>query len=164
MAQKFQIYFNEYNLLMGSGGIVYLPFVSGILSACLKSNKKIAENIQVMDFIFRPDTYDNIITQYDNPSIVAFSISMWNEQLSLKVAEGVKEKFPNSYIVFGGAQCPHNPTEYMTKYGFIDACIRAEGEEAFVLLCESIILNGDKSRVPNLSYRNEFNLILSNTE
>ena len=151
-----QIYFNEYNLLMGSGGIVYLPFVSGILSACLKTNKKISENIRVMDFIFRPDTYENIIKLYDNPSIVAFSISMWNEQLSLKVAEGIKEKFPNSYIIFGGAQCPHNPHDYMMKYGFIDACVRAEGEEAFVLLCESVILNSDKSNIPNLSDQRQF--------
>lgn len=30
------VYFNEYNLLMGSGGISYLPFVSGILSANAK--------------------------------------------------------------------------------------------------------------------------------
>ena len=30
------VYFNELNLLMGSGGISYLPFVSGILSANAK--------------------------------------------------------------------------------------------------------------------------------
>ncbi len=38
---KINVFFNEYNLLMGSGGVMYLPFVSGILSANAKKiNKK----------------------------------------------------------------------------------------------------------------------------
>ena len=32
---------------------------------------------------------------------------------------------------FLGSQCPHNPTEYEAT-PFIDVCVRAEGEEAFV--------------------------------
>ena len=36
--KKINVYFNEYNLLMGSGGISYLPLVSGILSANAKKN------------------------------------------------------------------------------------------------------------------------------
>ncbi len=36
---KKEIYFNEINLLMGSGGIVYLPYVSGVLSSYIKTSK-----------------------------------------------------------------------------------------------------------------------------
>ena len=35
---KINVYFNEYNLLMGSGGVMYLPLVSGILSANAKKS------------------------------------------------------------------------------------------------------------------------------
>ena len=35
---KINVYFNEYNLLMGSGGVAYLPLVSGILSANAKKD------------------------------------------------------------------------------------------------------------------------------
>ena len=34
---KKKVYFNEYNLLMGSGGVSYLPLVSGILAANAKN-------------------------------------------------------------------------------------------------------------------------------
>jgi len=47
-----KIYFNEYNLLMGSGGIVYLPIVSGILSAHIKTSEIVQKEYEVMPFIF----------------------------------------------------------------------------------------------------------------
>ena len=110
------VYFNEYNLLMGSGGVSYLPFVSGILSANAKKIKKIKDNFKFKQFIFKPDTAENLINQYydEKPDIAVFSISMWNEQLSLKVADQLKKKW-NTLIVFGGASTPHNPTDYFKK-------------------------------------------------
>ena len=45
---KFNVFFNEYNLLMGSGGVAYLPLVSGILSA---NAKKIQELRKILNFI-----------------------------------------------------------------------------------------------------------------
>jgi putative methyltransferase len=104
MANKINVYFNEYNLLMGSGGVTYLPFVSGILSANAKKIKQINENFSFKKFIFEPLTYENLINKYytDKPDIAVFSISMWNEQLSLKVAKKLKEKW-NTLIIFGGA-------------------------------------------------------------
>ena len=62
--KKHEIYFNEFNLLMGSGGIVYLPLVSGILAACAKTSSVIRKKAQFMDYLFRPDTASNIIKHY----------------------------------------------------------------------------------------------------
>ena len=45
---KINVYFNEYNLLMGSGGVTYLPLVSGILSA---NAKKLQELRKILNFI-----------------------------------------------------------------------------------------------------------------
>ena len=58
---KINVFFNEYNLLMGSGGVMYLPLVSGILSANAKKNNKINENFKFHRFIFQPDTAENIL-------------------------------------------------------------------------------------------------------
>ena len=69
---KKEIYFNEINLLMGSGGIVYLPFVSGILSSYIKTSQFLKNKIKVMPYIFIPDTVDNLIQKYNNPSVAAF--------------------------------------------------------------------------------------------
>ena len=159
-----KIYFNEYNLLMGSGGIVYLPIVSGILSALLKNSSLIKGMIDIQEFIFKPDSASSIINKYTEPSIAAFSISMWNEKLSLEVAKKIKERYPNCFIIFGGAQCPHNAVEYMNENIFIDACIRAEGEEAFVKLVEARILGTSYEKIPNLCYRINLNEIVTNAE
>lgn len=149
-----RIYFNEFNLLMGSGGIVYLPFVSGILSAYIKTSSVVTEKFEVMPFIFVPDKIENILEKYHDPSIACFSISMWNEQLSLAVAKRIKAAYPDCLIVFGGAQCPHQPEEYMRTNDFIDICVRAEGEEAFLKIVEEFAQgNRNFSGVPNVAYR-----------
>ena len=151
--KKLRLYFNEFNLLMGSGGVVYLPLVSGILSAYIKTSKLVRDNVEVQPFIFRPDTHQQILNSYSNPDIACFSIAMWNEQLSLKVAKGIKEQFPHSKIIFGGAQCPHVPTQYMQEHPFIDFCVRAEGEDAFLELCEKLIEDSQEfHQIPNLAY------------
>ena len=150
------LYFNEYNLLMGSGGISYLPFVSGILAANAKKINKIKKRINFKPYIFVPDTADNLIKNYydEKPDIAVFSISMWNEQLSLEVAKKIKEKW-DPLIIFGGPSCPHNPTEYFKKHKFIDIAVRAEGEDAFneILIKH---LNGQSFEdIPNVSFRNK---------
>ena len=156
-SKKFNVFFNEYNLLMGSGGVTYLPLVSGILSANAKKIKKLNDNFKFQKFIFNPDTPENIIKNYykEIPHIATFSISMWNEQLSLKVAKILKKKF-NTLIIFGGSSCPHYPTEYFEKYPFIDIAIRAEGEDAFNdVLLRYLNEKKDFSKIANVAYRNK---------
>ena len=63
-SNKINVFFNEYNLLMGSGGVTYLPFVSGILSANAKKVYKIKNNFEFHKFVFHPDTPENIIKNY----------------------------------------------------------------------------------------------------
>jgi len=157
------VYFNEYNLLMGSGGVSYLPFVSGILSANAKKIKKIKDNFKFKQFIFKPDTAENLINQYydEKPDIAVFSISMWNEQLSLKVADQLKKKW-NTLIVFGGASTPHNPTDYFKKYPFIDIAVRAEGEEAFNEILLGYLNNKNFKDIPNVSFRSHDNKCILN--
>ena len=153
---KINVFFNEYNLLMGSGGVTYLPFVSGILSANAKKINKIKQNFNFHKFIFKPDTAENIIENYyknEEPHIAAFSISMWNEQLSLKVAKLLKDRF-NTLIIFGGASCPHYPNDYFKKYPFIDIAIRAEGEDAFnEVLLRYLNSKNDFSKIANVAFR-----------
>ena len=138
---------------MGSGGIVYLPFVSGILSSAYRADKNLRDNYTTKPFLFRPSTLDQIIAEYENPSVATFSISMWNEQLSLEVAAEVKRRWPDTLIIFGGAQCPHHPVDYMKKYDFIDICVRAEGEEAFVKILQAKLFGLSFENIPNTTYR-----------
>ena len=139
------------------GGVTYLPLVSGILSANAKKNPKINANFKFHKFIFHPNTPELIIKNnyLEKPDIAVFSISMWNEQLSLKIAKILKEKY-NTLIIFGGASCPHQPTEYFKKNLFIDIAIRAEGEDAFNRVLLNYLENKENfSKIPNVSYRDK---------
>ena len=120
-----------------------------------EGGNKIKNNFKFHKFIFHPDTPENIIKNYykEIPHIATFSISMWNEQLSLKVAKILKDKF-NTLIIFGGASCPHHPTDYFEKYPFIDIAIRAEGEDAFnEVLLGYLINKNDFSKIANVAFR-----------
>jgi len=139
------------------GGVTYLPLVSGILSANAKKNPKINANFKFHKFIFHPNTPELIIKNnyLEKPDIAVFSISMWNEQLSLKIAKILKEKY-NTSIIFGGASCPHQPTEYFKKNLFIDIAIRAEGEDAFNRVLLNYLENKENFlKIPNVSYRDK---------
>src|SRR4026208_2031086 len=101
--KKLKVYFNEFNVLMENAA--YLPLVSGTLQAYATSVPKIQESYEFMPFLFYRQHQDKVLEQYRREcAVAAFSVSMWNEQLSLKVAELVKLKFPESLIVFGGPQ------------------------------------------------------------
>ena len=134
-----RVYLNEFNIVMGN--TTYLPLVSGLLRAFAETKEKIINNYQFMPFLFHIDNPRTILSNYDNPSIAAFSESMWNEQLCLKVAADLKIYWPNCLIVFGGPQVPHHPEQYFTKHPFIDVTVRGEGEEQFANILERFLIS-----------------------
>ncbi len=151
MFNKKRVYLNEYNILMGS--TTYLPLVSGLLQAYAEEIPGLAENYEFMPFLFHVDHPKNIIRQFDNPSIAAFSVMMWNEQLSLQVAEEVKHRYPECTIIFGGAQPPHNPVEYFKKFPFIDIAVRGQGEETFGKILKALMEETSLTEIPSMSWR-----------
>ncbi len=147
-----EIYFNEFNILMENAA--YLPIVSGILQSYASKFTKVTDNYRFMPFIFYRHHQDEVLAQYNNPSVAAFSASMWNEQLNLKVAELVKRKFPDCLIVFGGPQVPYDAEDYFARHPFIDIGVRGEGEEAFAEILERFLESRDFSGIAGISYRN----------
>lgn len=127
-----KVYFNEYNIPMS--GTVYLPLVSGLLSAYTKTFEDIRNNYIFMPTLYKRDLPENILSVYDNPAIACFSVSLWNYSLSLEVAKKIKEKFPTCIIVFGGPSVPHGG-----HIDGVDVIINAEGEKKFVNLLLSLI-------------------------
>ncbi len=146
------VYFNEFNVRMGNA--TYFPLVSGILRAAAESAPRLANAYRFKPFIFHLDSPENVLSRYDEaPDVACFSVAMWNEQLSLHIAQTLKLRWPHCLIVFGGPQLPHYPEEYFAQYPFIDVGVRAEGEEAFMQLLDRFIDSRDFSGVPNTSFR-----------
>ena len=127
--QKRRVFFNEFNVLMDKAA--YLPLVSGLLRAYAETKEELCSRYEFMPFLYYRDSLNSILDQYHDPDVAAFSVSMWNEQLNLKVAQQVKERYPDCLIVFGGPNVPHHPTQYFIDYPFVDVAVRGEGEEAF---------------------------------
>lgn len=150
-AGKRRVYFNEFNVLME--GTAYLPLVSGLLRCYAQTQPALRERYEFMPFLFYRDRLDPILGRYEDPSVAAFSCSMWNEQLNLRVAEEVKRRYPECLIVFGGANVPQRPEGYFREYPFIDVAVKGEGEEAFAEVLERALGARDFSGILNVAWR-----------
>jgi radical SAM superfamily enzyme YgiQ (UPF0313 family) len=150
-AMRRQVYFNEYNPFIGNSA--YLPLVSGKLHAYALTSPKVRESFDFRPYLFRIDRPDVILADYDSPSVVCFSAAIWNERLCLHVAAEIKRRWPECLIIFGGSQAPHDPTDYMRRYPFIDIVVRAEGEETFLEIMERLAENRDFAGIDKTTYR-----------
>lgn len=151
LPQKKKIYLNEFNILLDN--TAYLPYASGLLQAYAQTKPLIDENYEFMPIIYAPDIPEKIIAFYDNPSVAAFSVAVWNEQLCLSVARRMKKIFPRCLIVFGGPSVPFDPSDYFVKYEFIDVAVRGEGERAFAQVLERFLESKDFKSIGGVSYR-----------
>src|SRR5882672_4351478 len=121
-----KVYFFESNVAMDK--TYYLPLVSGILQAYAQTFPVINENYEFQDFIFMRDTPENMIKDVKDPYLMAFSVCIWNHQLSLAVTKLIKQRFPECIIVFGGPQITDTDKPYC------DYVIKEEGEKKYVEL------------------------------
>jgi radical SAM superfamily enzyme YgiQ (UPF0313 family) len=136
MARKRNVQLGEFNLLMN--GSTYLPLVSGLLQANAQTSDIVREHFAFAPFLFHNDKLERIVDRYEAPSVAAFSMLMWNAELSLRVAEAVKRRHPDCLIVFGGASVPHHPDAFLAQYPFIDVTVRGEGETPFTNVLERL--------------------------
>src|SRR3972149_737541 len=149
--RKRRVYFNEFNVLMEK--TAYLPLVSGLLRAYAETSDVLKTHYEFMPFLYYRDNWERILAHYYQPSVAAFSVSMWNEQLSLKIAEEVKRRYPDCLVVFGGAQVPHYPQAYFEQFPFIDVAVRGEGEEAFSEILTRFLPSRAFSGIAGVSWR-----------
>lgn len=151
MNKELRVYLNEYNVLLSN--TLYLPLASGLLQAYAQTKSEICDNFEFMPINHKRDNAERIMATFDDPAIAAFSVSSWNEQLCLTVAECVKKKFPECLIVFGGPQVPFETNEYFDEYRFIDCSVRGEGERAFAEILIRFLSTRNFVGIPSISYR-----------
>jgi putative methyltransferase len=151
MSVRRRVYLNEYNVLMEN--TAYLPLVSGLLRAYAETSPGLRETYEFAPFLFHRDDPQRILARYDAPAVAAFSVSMWNEQLSLRVAAAVKARWPECLVVLGGPQVPHHPADYFAAHPFVDVAVRGEGEEAFAEILERFLTTRDFGGLAGVAWR-----------
>ena len=93
------------------------------------------------------------ITDY-NADIIAFSVYIWNIEMTLKIAENIKNIYPYIKIIFGGPEVSYNSKEFMQKNHFIDYICLGEGEESFPALIKYITQNNsDENLLGSITHK-----------
>jgi len=119
----------------------YLPYSVGICQAYAQKNLKNPE-----EFVFFLPLYKKVkiaesIEYLLGADIVFFSTYVWNFNISLEIAKGIKQDKANCIIVFGGPQVPESAVgleHLLRKYPFIDIGCCQEGERQFLRILENI--------------------------
>ena len=66
------------------GNEAWLPISIGLIAAHARANREFQDHYEIMSFQYERMVPEKIINKYENPSILAFSVYIWNINLSLE--------------------------------------------------------------------------------
>ena len=125
------IYFFQMGLQIPETNFAYLPYSVGCIWAYAQS-KINPSTYRAKDFFYKKEPINKLLERIENPSIAAFSTYVWNSNYNLSLAKKIKDKYPNTLVVFGGPEVPNNPKNYLQQNPFIDLVVHNEGEQTFL--------------------------------
>lgn len=147
------VYFVQTNSVFGSGvKSAYLPYSIGTIAAYAWADERIKNEYCLKKFIFMRDDVQTIVDSMENPYLVGLSCYVWSMEFNKELAQKIKEKYPECFIVMGGHSISPDARE-MEAYPYIDFLTHGEGEvptkELLLALCEGTALENVRS----LSFR-----------
>ncbi|MGN0635954.1 MAG: radical SAM protein [Acutalibacteraceae bacterium] len=131
---------------------VYLPYAVGAIAAYSFQYEDIREHYHLGQFIFQQLPVQDIIRDLEDPYMVAFSSYVWNVEFNLRLAQAVKQKWPECIIVFGGPQVSEDMS-LLNENAFVDILSFGEGEETTCNLLRALRDADDLSTVHNIAFR-----------
>ncbi len=98
---------------------------------------------------------DNAIKllEVQRPKIVSFYTRCDTYHIDIKLAEQIKNHWPDVYIVFGGPQSDITATEAIEQLPFLDFVCCGEGENTIYPFFSSLLRNQPDFSIPGLVYR-----------
>ena len=93
----------------------YLPLSLGFLVSYAEFHCKNFEDFEFLNPIYKRVPIKEAVEQYKDCDIVAFSVYVWNNNISMRIAKALKEVNPNILTLVGGCHIPERP-EYIEKY------------------------------------------------
>ena len=116
----------------------YLPYSIGLMQSYAEKYYIGKEPLNFKDLIYKRTNVSDIISKLYDCDVVGFSIYIWNEQISLKIAQELKKINPSCLIIFGGPQVPEESEEFLINHKFIDVAVFNEGEKPFTDILNNI--------------------------
>lgn len=113
--------------------------------------------VKLLDAEFGPIPYAEIIAQtldYD-PDVILFghSGSTSGHPVITELAYAIKERKPESLIIYGGVFPTYHWRDILTQESCFDIIVRGEGEETICRLADSLLLGSDLQEIPGIAYR-----------
>ncbi len=141
-----KIYLTQFSVVI-EDQFIFLPYSAGCVWAYCEQMKTVSRDA-LGGLLFIKEPIDQIIEQFDNPSIVGFSHYIWNENYNDTLARKIKERWPECMIVYGGPQVPDVIDTWYTEHDFVDVCIHQEGEISF----NEILKGTDFNLITGITY------------
>ena len=110
------------------------------------------------------DSVNNIFEYIneENPTIIGFSIYIWNIEIVKELSILIKNNLPKTLILYGGPEVSYDPETYLQN-NYADFVINNEGENSFHLLLDAIYNNTSFENIPNLVYLSNNKVIINPT-
>ena len=153
MAQNYKI------ALINKNGVSRYP-VNLLWASAKTYYEENSKNIQSWSWI-SPDLnyndYNGLVNQLinENPTLIGFSVYVWNEAFTLKIANEIKQRLPDVIVVFGG---PQNDIKYNKEFfkqkTYVDLVIPGDayGEKSLCDILDNIVINQGKLIAKEISY------------
>ena len=139
----------------GFSGQFYLPYSIGLLYAFVLHNSENPKRFSFNSIIYKRKLLNECFEHLKDRDVVLFSTYVWNEKISLAIAEKLKKFDKNKFIIFGGPSVPDNKfgkaEEFIRKYPFIDVLSHQEGERTILKLLDEFP-NNNLEDTPNISF------------
>lgn len=121
----------------------WIPYSVGIIWSYAIQDQEIKDNYSLARIIYSREKINSIVDSAEDGSVFCFSNYIWNWEYNKTLAQKIKEKFPASYIVFGGPQVSNRPleTHFFKNHSYVDSIILGEGEESFSVLLKNLLIN-----------------------
>lgn len=146
---KRNIYLSQFNVAYSD--FTYLPYGAGCLAAYAWKDEEIKSKFRLGELFFMREKIEEVMERIENPFLFGFSCLVWNMEYNKVLAQRIKEKYPDCFIVFGGHNVPFN-TDILKECPYVDALIHGEGEQSLTELIKAVD-SGDFSDLTNTSLR-----------
>ena len=139
----------------------YLPLSLGFLVSYAEFHCKNYNDFEFLNPIYKRVPIKEAVEQYKDCDIVAFSVYVWNNNISMRIAKDLKEANPNILTLAGGCHIPERPEyieKYMSDHPYLDIASIGEGERVFTDFLENYPTRS-WDKVESLIYREGDKLI-----
>ncbi len=134
------------------------PMGLALLGAILQRSGYRPAILDANAFEILPEEVPSLVAGADVVGLTAMTPTMG---AAADIARYLKQSYPHTEIVLGGAHATLLPEETLANTPQIDVIVRGEGEKTFLRLLEAIEKGEDFADIPGVSYRKD-NKIVSN--